>query len=65
MGTDTAHLCFWRLQDKLQALIDRAAFMPSFLTGASIEVHVRKQLQRMGHAKAAATAHMCALEAHT
>jgi len=25
-------------QDKLQALIDRAAFMPSFLTGASLEV---------------------------
>lgn len=26
------------LKDKLQALIDRAAFMPSFLTGASLEV---------------------------
>lgn len=28
------------VQDKLQALIDRAAFMPSFLTGASLQVCV-------------------------
>lgn len=28
------------LQDKLQALIDRAVFMPSFLTGASLQVCV-------------------------
>lgn len=26
------------LKDKLQALIDRSAFMPSFLTGASLQV---------------------------
>jgi hypothetical protein len=26
------------LQDKLQALIDRASFMPSVLTGASLQV---------------------------
>lgn len=26
------------VQDKLQAIIDRAAFMPCFLTGASLEV---------------------------
>jgi hypothetical protein len=38
-------------QDKLQALIDRAAFMPSFLTGASLQVRVceRRQPQCSSH----------------
>jgi hypothetical protein len=50
-------LALWRLQDKLKALIDRAAFMPSFLTGASIEVckpctglDMHKQLPAHAHA---------------
>lgn len=40
-------------QDKLQALIDRAAFMPCFLTGASLEVRVAADMVE-GRAEAVA-----------